>query len=260
VVIISVDGLRADALAQSDTPVLDGLIARGAYSDSAQTVVPSATLIGHASMLGGMTPEHHGIYWNVDAPELGKIKGPTLFTVAHEAGLTSAMIAGKPRLEHIVLPNSVDNFDYAGYLDQFTVAHALDVIETNIPDILFVHMPDVDEQGHATGWMSEEQLATISQADGRIGEMVAALETYGYVDHTLLIITADHGGEGYRHGGDTPGEITIPWLVVGPGVQPGLRLQSQVMIYDTAATALYALGLPIPPEWDGLPIREVFGE
>lgn len=260
VVIISIDGLRADALAQSDTPVLDGLIAQGAYSDSAETVVPSVTLVGHASMLGGMTPENHGIYWNINAPELGKINGPTLFSVAHDAGLTSAMVAGKPRLEHIVLPDSVDNFDYAGYLDQITVAHALDVIETNMPDILFVHMPDVDEQGHETGWMSDEQFATISQADARIGEVIAALETYGYLDHTLLIVTSDHGGEGYRHGGDKPGEIIIPWLVLGPGVQPGILLQSKVMVYDTAATAAYALGLPIPPAWDGRPIVEVFGE
>jgi predicted AlkP superfamily pyrophosphatase or phosphodiesterase len=260
VVIISIDGLRADALAQSDTPVLAGLIAQGAYSDSAQSVAPSATLIGHASMLGGMTPEHHGIYWNVYAPELGKINGPTLFTVAHQAGLTSAMIAGKPRLEHIVLPNSVDNYIYAGYLDQMTVARALDVIKTGMPDILFVHLPDVDEQGHKTGWMSEEQFLTISQADARLGEMVAALETAGYWPHTLLIVTADHGGEGYRHGGDSPGELTIPWLVVGPGVQPGLRLKSKVMVYDTAATALYALDLSVPTSWDGRPIEEVFGE
>jgi predicted AlkP superfamily pyrophosphatase or phosphodiesterase len=260
VVIISVDGLRTDALAQSDTPVLDALIAQGAYSDSAQTVTPSATLIGHASMLGGMTPAHHGIYWNINAPELGKIKGPTLFSVAHDAGLTSAMISGKPRLEHIVLPNSVDNYVYAGYLDQMTVADALDVIETDMPDILFVHMPDVDEQGHATGWMSAEQFATISQADARIGEIIAALQTHGYWERTLLIVTADHGGEGYRHGGNTPGEIIVPWLVFGPGVQPGIRLQSEVMIYDTAATVLYALDLPIPPAWDGRPIVEVFGE
>jgi predicted AlkP superfamily pyrophosphatase or phosphodiesterase len=260
VVIISVDGLRADALAQSDTPVLDSLIAQGAYSASAQTVVPSATLVGHASMLGGMTPENHGIYWNINAPELGKIKGPTLFTVAQEAGLTSVMIAGKPRLEHIVLPGSVDKYDYAGYLDQITVAHALEVINTDMPNILFVHLPDVDEQGHKTGWMSAEQFGTISQADARIGEMIAALDRHGYLDHTLLIVTSDHGGEGYRHGGDKPGEIIIPWLVAGPGVQPGILLQSDVMVYDTAATAVYALGLPVPPAWDGQPIGEVFGE
>jgi hypothetical protein len=28
---------------------------------------------------------------------------------------------------------------------------------------------------------------------------------------------------------------------------------------DTAATAAYALGLPIPPEWDGVPVYEAFG-
>ena len=28
---------------------------------------------------------------------------------------------------------------------------------------------------------------------------------------------------------------------------------------DTAATAAYALGLPIPAEWDGVPVLEAFG-
>jgi hypothetical protein len=28
---------------------------------------------------------------------------------------------------------------------------------------------------------------------------------------------------------------------------------------DTAATAAFALGLPIPAEWDGVPVYEAFG-
>ena len=28
---------------------------------------------------------------------------------------------------------------------------------------------------------------------------------------------------------------------------------------DTAATAAFALGLPVPPEWDGVPVYEAFG-
>jgi hypothetical protein len=64
VVIITIDGLRPDALDQADTPTLDMLRAKGAYSPSAQTVLTSITLPSHASMLSGMVPAKHGILWN----------------------------------------------------------------------------------------------------------------------------------------------------------------------------------------------------
>ncbi|MBN1221289.1 MAG: alkaline phosphatase family protein [Anaerolineae bacterium] len=257
VVIISIDGLRPDAWEQADTPILDALRLKGAFTDVAQTVVPATTLIAHASMLGGMTPEKHGIYWNVYDPSLGLINGPTLFSEAHNAGLRTAMVAGKPRLAHIVLPNSVDNYNYAGYTDQQTVEAALAVIQTGLPDVLFIHLPNVDSVGHAAGWMSAEQLTTVSIADGLVGELVAAIDAGGYLPGTLLVITADHGGHGFEHG-DAPEDIIVPWLAVGPGVPAGLTLQPGLMIYDTAATALYALNLPIPPTWDGRPVLEIF--
>jgi predicted AlkP superfamily pyrophosphatase or phosphodiesterase len=260
VVIISIDGLRPDAWDQADTPILDALRAKGAFTDAAQTVLPAATLIGHASMLGGMGPDKHGIYWNVYDPSLGKINGPTLFSVAHEAGLNTAMVVGKPRLEHIVLPNSVDNYNYAGFTDRQVVDQAWQILQTSLPDILFIHLPDVDSFGHASGWMSTEQLKTISATDTMIGEVVVELAARGYLESTLLIITADHGGKGFKHGSAQPEDTTIPWLAVGPGVPAGIDLQSQVMVYDTAATALYALKLPIPPTWDGRPVLEIFGE
>jgi predicted AlkP superfamily pyrophosphatase or phosphodiesterase len=257
VVIISLDGLRPDALEQADTPTLDGLRARGAYSPAAQAVLPSVTLVNHASMLGGMSPQKHGISWNSNEPELGKIKGPTLFSVAHEAGLTTAMVVGKPKLEHLVLPDSVDNFIYAGFTDVQVVNQAVQVIQTDMPDLLFIHLPDVDSAGHQLGWMSLGQLLALSLSDRLLGEVMAALEQQGYLNHTLLIITADHGGSGFKHGSDSAEDMTIPWLAVGPGVPVGVTLQSQIITYDTAATALYALGLPIPAEWDGKPVWEV---
>jgi arylsulfatase A-like enzyme len=106
--------------------------------------------------------------------------------------------------------------------------------------------------------MSAGQLTIISMTDSLLGEIVAALETGGYTQNTLLIITADHGGLEQQHGGDSPEETTIPWLAVGPGVPAGLTLNTPIVIYDTAATALYALNLPIPQAWDGRPILELF--
>jgi arylsulfatase A-like enzyme len=91
-----------------------------------------------------------------------------------------------------------------------------------------------------------------------IGELVAQLEREGYLGRTLLIVTADHCGHGFKHGDDSPIDRTIPWLAVGPGVLSGVTLASNINTYDTAATALYVFGLPIPENWDGRPIVEIF--
>ncbi|MCB0213293.1 MAG: alkaline phosphatase family protein, partial [Anaerolineae bacterium] len=258
VVLISIDGLRPDALEIADTPSLDALRVAGAYSPRARSVLPSVTLVNHASMLGGMGPDKHGITWNVLDPEAGKINGPTLFTVAHDAGLTSMMVVGKPKLDHIVLPGSVDNFIHAGYTDRPIVNQALDIVETDLPDILFIHLPDVDSAGHATGWMQPGQLAIISLTDGLIGEIVAGLKAQDVLKNTLLIITSDHGGSGLAHGTASAEDATIPWLAVGPGIRAGSTIEQDIVMYDTAATILYALGLPIPDQWDGKPITEIF--
>jgi hypothetical protein len=42
------------------------------------------------------------------------------------------------------------------------------------------------------------------------------------------------------------------------GIQPK-QLTIQVNTMDTAATAAFALGLLLPPEWDGVPVYEAFG-
>jgi Type I phosphodiesterase / nucleotide pyrophosphatase len=258
VVIISIDGLRPDALELADTPIFDALRRRGAYSPKAQSVLPSVTLVNHASMLGGMSPEKHGIYWNENDPDLGLVKGPTLFSVAHEGSFSTAMVVGKPKFQHLALPDSVDQYVYAGFLDQQVVEAALGVIEGGLPDLLFIHLPDVDSAGHLAGWMTPAQLLTIGATDSQLGEVVAALAEGDYLDSTLLIITADHGGSGFAHGGDTLEEMTIPWLAVGPGVPVGVTLSGEITTYDTAATALYALNLPIPESWDGIPVPEIF--
>jgi hypothetical protein len=53
-------------------------------------------------------------------------------------------------------------------------------------------------------------------------------------------------------------DMTIPWIASGRGILP-MQLKTQVHTTDTAATAAFALGLPIPPEWDGIPVTEAFG-
>lgn len=258
VVIISIDGLRPDALALTDTPALDNLKTNGAYSPNAQAVLPSNTMPNHASMLGGMIPDKHGILWNLPTSESPRVNGPTLFSAAHEAGFSTAMVVGKAKLEYLVLPNSVDQFIGSDTSDITVKNQALQVIRAGLPNILFIHFSDVDNVGHDAGWMSPGQLQTVTIVDGLISEIVTTLSEGDYLDRTLLIITADHGGDGTDHVEGLPTDTTIPWLAVGPDVPAGYTLTGPIMTYDTAATALNALGVPIPDAWDGRPVQEIF--
>lgn len=258
VVIISIDGLRPDALDLTDTPTLDDLRLRGAYSPRAQTVPLSVTLPSHASMLTGMTPDKHGIEWGLPYIGWPGMNGPSLFSLAHGTGLRTGMVFGKDKLHHLVLPGSVDIL-LGGDMDDGTVKNrAVEVIEAGLPQVLFIHFPDTDRVGHDHGWLSPQQLQTISYVDGLVGELVAALERGGYRESTLLIVTADHGGHGKSHGDDSPEDRTIPWLAAGPGVRPGVFLTTNINTYDTAATAADVLRLELPEIWDGRPVGEIF--
>ncbi|HET7009634.1 MAG TPA: alkaline phosphatase family protein [Anaerolineales bacterium] len=258
VVVFSLDGLRPDALSPDRTPVIMGLAARGASSWSAQTILPSATLMGHGSMLSGYEVEDHGLIWNDYIPSRGYIQTPTLFTLAHDAGLETVMVVSKPKLEHIAVPGSVDRFvvDYGG--DFSVAAAAVAQVEQGF-DVLFVHFPGPDAAGHVYGWMSPTYLGTVVHTDEAVGRVLEAIAAQGWLETTLVVLTADHGGHGMLHGSSAPEDMTIPWVIAGPGVVPGLALASPVRVFDTAATVLWALGIARPPDMDGTPVLEAFG-
>jgi arylsulfatase A-like enzyme len=124
--------------------------------------------------------------------------------------------------------------------------------------LLFIHFATTDDMGHVYGWLSPEQLSVVFRADEAVGELLSALDARGLRDETLLIFTADHGGHNLTHGTSNPADMTIPWIISGPGIQAG-ELTTPIHITDTAATAAYALGLSVPAEWDGIPVFEAFG-
>src|SRR5688572_33228334 len=53
VLVVSVDGLRPDAIATYGAPTLQRLMREGSYTLSATTIDPSTTLPSHTSMLTG---------------------------------------------------------------------------------------------------------------------------------------------------------------------------------------------------------------
>ena len=257
VIILSIDGLRPDAIELAPMPNLLDLMKTGAYSLTAQTIRPSATLPAHSSMLTGLCPAKHGVDWNDYIPQKGIAQGTDLFDLTHAAGMKNYMYVGKEKLQQVTDAFNIDRFVFINDRDKV-------VMQTLLADfpqdfgVLFIHFATTDDMGHTYGWLSPEQLSVVFRADEAIGELLTALNERGLPDETLIIITADHGGHNLTHGSSRPEDMTIPWIVSGPGIQAG-ELITPVNITDTAATATYFLNLSIPAEWDGVPVLEAFG-
>ncbi|HET8644721.1 MAG TPA: alkaline phosphatase family protein, partial [Vicinamibacteria bacterium] len=109
VLVISVDGLRPDALQRVGATHILGLADRGTYTWQAQTIFPSTTLPSHSSMLSGYEPDAHGIDFN-DYRASYTFPVPTVFALARQAGFSTAMVVGKPKFEQLRAAGGVDSF------------------------------------------------------------------------------------------------------------------------------------------------------
>jgi predicted AlkP superfamily pyrophosphatase or phosphodiesterase len=258
VIILSEDGLRPDALLAARAPMHQRLMREGSYTMRARTIRQASTLPSHAAMLSGFDVAEHGLFWNSWRPERGFIHVPTVFSVAMDAGQASAAFVGKRKLEHIAQPGSVTLFSRPGYLCPKVVDQAAAYFRDSRPQIEFVHFSDPDEEGHAVGWMSDQQIASIGHTDRCLRTLVEAILASGQSDRTLLIISADHGGRGRNHSGAIEEDRLIPWIAWGAGVRPGHRITAPVSTVDTAATVLWALGYAPSQGGKGHPVAEAF--
>ncbi|MGQ0732312.1 MAG: alkaline phosphatase family protein [Acidobacteriota bacterium] len=264
VVIVSIDGLRPDAIGAFKAPTLTRLLAEGSFTLSARTILPSKTLPSHTSMLTGEPPERHGILWNNaydDAP--GEIAIPTVFEEARARGYRTAAFFSKSKFSHLQKPGTLDYSQApGGWFGRWSSSHTLDdverYLESSKPNLLFVHLPDPDVDGHASGWMSESYGRGVLKADRALARLMAASSAAFGAGQYTLIVTADHGGHGTDHGDDNPLDVNIPWIAWGRGVSPGELRPSTVKTMDTAATALYLLGVRVPEAWAGRPVLNAF--
>src|SRR5690606_7820851 len=87
VILISVDGLRADAIDPELTPAIARLSEEGAYTLAAKSLRPTLTVPNHISMVTGLTPETHGVT-EATAPPGFTVQG-SIFELARQAGITT---------------------------------------------------------------------------------------------------------------------------------------------------------------------------
>lgn len=257
VFIVSFDGGKPSVMQESAMPVFKQMVQHGACTSAAFTVVPSYTLVAHASMLTGVQPNKHLIDWNDWQPGRGPVVVPTIFSLAKAQGLTTGLIAGKQKFKHFAIPYSLD-FVSASEIAALDIANiAAEFIVNQKPSLTFIHFADSDNAGHNYGWGSEEQKSAFADQDVALNVLRTAVAAADIEKDSVFILTADHGGHGYGHGTTNLEDMHIPWVAWGKGVKPGV-LKRRVDIHDTAATALWLLGVHIPREMDGKLVKEAF--
>ena len=276
VLLIGLDGVRVDILAEASTPHIDALIAAGVFTDEARTGERTWSGPSWSSMLTGVWADKHLVLGNnfmgndyTTYPDfLTRIEQvrPALYTLAivdwaplGSQASNGPLIGSGPDAK-IVLDG--DATDYV-WTDSLSTEIAADYLQNSRVDAAFVYLGNIDMIGHATTSLAPEYRASIEAADVQVGALVQAVRsrpTYADEDW-LILMSTDHGRkDDGGHGGDTPRQRRIFFLASGPSVSPG-RAISDVEIVDVAVTALAHLGIEVEPAWNldgkvvGLPDR-----
>lgn len=264
VVLLVLDGLRADLVGDPRFPHLSALRDASAHTVNAITVLPSVTAVAMTSLLSGVGPADHGVdtdRFRVPSPTRVLSTVPQVVTAA---GLPSLGVVRqvpwliRPLAKRIVNALGLTRTLFASANAHALLAAALPALRTQREGFIIIHWPDCDAIGHTTGWMSPAYLAAVARMDHALGALRRALESSR--DETLLIALADHGGGGRvptHHDSAHPLDCTIPIFLDGAGVIPQ-ELPEGLSILDVPATVLWALGLPIPKQYAGTPIVDAF--
>lgn len=280
VLLIGIDGVRPDVLAEVATPNIDALAAAGWYTDQARTTNPSVSGPSWSSMLTGVWPEKHGVTNNsftgrdyATYPSfLTRVEAarPELATFAALdwvplADLDAVSLAELEDDLGPVLPAAIDVREVVnGYdlgwaeADGEIAARAARHLREADPHAMFVYFGNPDETSHRHGSIGAEYRDAIALSDSHVGIVVDAMRarpTYADEDW-LVLMSTDHGRRADGgHGGDSPEEMIIFILASGPATA-GWPPPGPAFIVDVATTALAHLGIEIDPAWglDGVPL------
>ncbi|MFT4544461.1 MAG: putative AlkP superfamily pyrophosphatase or phosphodiesterase [Bacteroidia bacterium] len=283
VIVIGIDGMSPDGIHKASTPTMDSILKIAAYTFKCQAVLPTSSSPNWASMIMGVGPDKHGITSNSWQPHKQTIKlecegtkrngkpsgiWPTIFGELRRQKPDAVIacfndwLAFNRLFEKGVVnrqrdANLLQAASHTGY--KGITNKAARYFKKKKPDFMFVHLDHVDHAGHHDGHGTAAYYEAVSVADEMIGKLVQAVKESGVAERTMILITADHGGKGHGHGGDSPEEVNVPWVLTGPSVVNG-KLQVTVNTYDTAATLAYLLGIEAPECWVGKPIIQAVAQ
>jgi predicted AlkP superfamily pyrophosphatase or phosphodiesterase len=209
VLLVSLDGFRADYPEAADTPALDRLRVEGFKAHSLIPVFPTKTFPNHWTQVTGLYPSHHGIVDNtVYDPETGDWfsmgdsestqdprwwGGEPVWQTAEDQGLNAATMFwpgsdARPPSRHVPYDGSLG--------DERRVEIVLDWLklpEDTRPQFVTLYFSEPDGKGHAEGPGGPELLREITDVDALVGRLLDGLDERGLAESVDLLVVSDHG-------------------------------------------------------------------
>ena len=213
IVIVMFDGLGTDYVAQSEMPVLKGMMAKG-LSKQVQAVMPTVTNVNNASICCGGWPDQHGITGNsffdeaTGRPEYMEsseyLRLPTLFERAARQGVKSALLTAKKKTiallsrgteiavaaesptEEMVQRNGPAPPIYSREINYWLWELAINLLKTR-PDLRVLYVHTTDFPMHTWPPDATESREHLARIDALLGRAVAV------APDAAFLITADHG-------------------------------------------------------------------
>ena len=283
VLLVTIDTLRRDrvgAYGNHDglTPNIDRIAARGVRYAHAFSPAP-LTLPAHASILTGLRPPRHGIHNNTRFRLDDRV--PTLATAAKAGGYRTGAFVGAFVLDgRFGLNRGFDDYDdrlphgdrpsfhFAERRAADVVAAAGDwILQSAVPSpqspsspwFAWVHLFDPHAPYDAPAEYRSGRTpydAEVAYADAMVGRLLERLDAAHVLDHTLIVLTADHGESLGEHGEMTHGlfaydaTLAVPLVLAGPSLGPA-TVDAPVSHVDIAPTILDLIGLAPPESVDG---------
>ncbi|MEO6315385.1 MAG: ectonucleotide pyrophosphatase/phosphodiesterase [Chitinophagaceae bacterium] len=234
VVLITVDGFRPDFYLDTAWHAVNirALMKDGTHALGQNSVFPSMTYPSHTTIVTGVQPAVHGVYFNSmfePAGSTGKIywndssiKVPTLWKAVQDKGMKATALfwpvsadapvsynipdigsMGEAVREQYSKPAGFLNtvkaevFDGAAKIEygrDVNVAKiAAYVIKKDQPNLMTIHFFSVDHAEHMDGREGPDVKEAIAGADSAVGVVVDALKAAGIWNNTVIIVTGDHG-------------------------------------------------------------------
>ncbi len=234
VVLITLDGSRPDFYLDTSWHAVNirQLLKEGTYANGVNSVFPTMTYPSHTTIITGVQPVKHGIYYNSVFEPTGStgkiywqdssIKVPTLWTAAQKKGLKTAAIfwpvsAAAPVMYNFPDVGSAGEKERiafskpAGLLQDFkdnvfhdtsridygqdtnTARMASYIIKKDKPNLMLIHFFGIDHFEHEEGRDGQKVRNAVYVADLGIGMIINALKDAGIWNETVLIVTGDHG-------------------------------------------------------------------
>jgi predicted AlkP superfamily pyrophosphatase or phosphodiesterase len=215
-ILISIDGFRADYATRGLTPTLAALAADGAWAkEGMRPSFPTNTFPNHYTLVTGLRPDHHGITDNtLYDPARPDVKfsmgardqvqdafwwddGEPVWVTAERAGLKTATMfwPGSEAAVRGVRPTTWSIYDEAVTANDRVdrLLGWLDRPAAERPAFLTLYFETVDTVGHRGGPDGPDMPGALGEVDAALARLVAGLKARGLYDKVNIVAVGDHG-------------------------------------------------------------------